>query len=82
MGRRNELPVYGVGRYEPALGSLVRNAADETPALAGKLVASFLKSIQAVATMEGREEDMPKPTQHGRFEPQSTLPGILGSAKV
>lgn len=62
-----------MGRCEPALGSQVRNAADETPALAGKLVASSLKSIQAIATMEGPEKDMPQSTQHGRFEPQSTL---------
>lgn len=71
-----------MGRCEPALGSLVRNAADETPTLAEKLVASSLKSIQAVATMEGPEKDMPQPSQHGRFETQSTLPGILGSVKV
>lgn len=62
---RDELPVCGPGRCEQVLASLVREAADETPALAGKLVASSLKSIQAVAAMEGPKTDMPKTTPHG-----------------
>lgn len=51
-----------MGRCEQALGSLVMEAADETPAIAGKLVARSLKSTQAVAAVEGPEKGMPHPT--------------------
>lgn len=54
-----------MGRCEQALGSLVMEAADATPAIAGKLAARSLKSTQAVAAVEGPEKGMPHPTQLG-----------------
>lgn len=62
---RDELPVCVPGKCEQALASLVRETAEETPALAGKLVACSLKSIQAAAAMEGPKKEMPKTTPHG-----------------
>lgn len=73
LGGWDELPVWG-GRCEWALGSLVREPADETPAVAGKLGASSPRSVGAVAATEGPERDMPQPTQMGRFEPRVPPP--------